>query len=394
MANRTPLYCATDKEIFDVLMSSKQRVNETVMHGLSRDRGIFYGLAAPREWLADRISLLPHDSLDLNSIMDKRSTKPRAEKLTCVTLSASLSMDDIKEAVKQYTEVSATDELVRASQSGADRLVVDVDYTEIDYGKTRLIQRRKKEAAIEFIVKGDATVVRFPANDRAKTIMQSIKTRLESNRKEDIAAAEITLDGLHTAEYRTRFFIELITKLDGYKLDNVTSIRVDSGIPDPVETLSASDDTSLDASIDDDEADDLQLEDDQSAELAKEEILHLVRNIAMKGNSLLSSSEYMDLRKKGFYLSSVIWRSKIVGAQTIVEFEAGFEYPELGRGFKYAARGAYHGGKNGPTKTLRPIPETQRQELLSLLEKAAHSALNTLQKEVGAEASELKGVAK
>lgn len=369
MTTRPPLYCASDKEIFDVLMASKQRVSEQVLHSLSRDRGIFYGQGASRDWLADRISLLPHDALDLDSIMDRRSPKPRAEKLTCVTLSAALSVEEIKDAVKQYAESETKDETVRSSQSGTDRLVMDVDYTEIDYGKTRLIQRRSKTAAIEFIVDGDTTVIRFPANDKARSITSAIKDRIEANKKQNIQADEITLDGLNTAELRTQFFIELITKLKGYKLDNVTSIRVDSALPEP-----------LDAGADDDagEDDGLDLDDDQSVELAKEKMLHLVRNIAMKGNSLLSSSEYQDLRDKGFYLSAVIWRSKMDGAQTIVEFEAAFEDPEAGRGFKYAARGAFYAGKQGLTKTLRPIPESQKQELLTLIEGAAQSALQKL----------------
>jgi hypothetical protein len=376
--NKSPLYCASDKEIFDVLMASKQRVNEQVLHSLSRDRGIFYGKEASRDWLADRISLLPHDALDLDSIMDRRSPKPRAEKLTCVTLSADLSIEEIKDAVKEYAEHSTNEETVRSSQSGTDRLVMDVDYNEIDYGKTRLIQRRNKKAAIEFIVEGEATIVRFPANDKARAIMNEVKNRIEQKKRQDIQSEEITLEGLNTAELRTRFFIELITKLKGYRLENVTSIRVDSALPKP---LDESEQVIVDAESDSDTMD-IELQDDQSVELAKEEMLHLVRNIAMKGNSLLASSEYRDLRDKGFYLSAVIWRSKMEGSQTIVEFEAAFEDPEAGRGFKYAARGAFYAGKSGPTKTLRPIQDSQKQELLSLIESTANAALQSLRQEV------------
>lgn len=59
------LYCATDKEIFDVLMSSKQRITESVMLELAKDRGVFYSAKDSREILADSLSLLPHDYHDL-----------------------------------------------------------------------------------------------------------------------------------------------------------------------------------------------------------------------------------------------------------------------------------------------------------------------------------------
>ena len=66
MAKNNLLYCATDKEIYDVLMSAKQRINPAVILELAKDRGIFYSSTDTRETLVHSLSLLPHDYHDLN----------------------------------------------------------------------------------------------------------------------------------------------------------------------------------------------------------------------------------------------------------------------------------------------------------------------------------------
>ena len=42
MINNTLQYCATDKEIYDALMSAKQKIGEKVLLELANDRGIFF----------------------------------------------------------------------------------------------------------------------------------------------------------------------------------------------------------------------------------------------------------------------------------------------------------------------------------------------------------------
>ncbi|MDP5009057.1 MAG: hypothetical protein NWQ13_08780, partial [Glaciimonas sp.] len=82
--------------------------------------------------------------------------------------------------------------------------------------------------------------------------------------------------------------------------------------------------------------DEFDLEDDQNKEEAKQEALALIKNVALKGEGLLASEEYQSLQKKGFFITSIIWRSKQSSIPyPIVEFEAAFEEPDVGKGFKY-----------------------------------------------------------
>lgn len=362
MTKNNLLYCATDKEIYDVLMSAKQRINAAVIMELAKDRGIFYSSKDTRETLAHSLSLLPHDYHDLNIILDQREHAGRSEKLTSVTLNASLTIEDIKEIAKEYISDSPSDEKVTAHQKGTDQYVVNVKYSEVDYSKTRLVQRTQKEAGIEFHVEGDKTVIRMPANAKAREIVSNLKDRLDGKKKTDIPVDLIEISEFATAVQKTQFFTSLISMLKGFKLDNVTSVKVE-----PIKKELG--------------GDELDLEDDQSKEQAKQEALALVKNVALKGESLLLSEEYQSLQKKGFFITSIIWRSKQISMPCpIVEFEAAFEEPEAGKGFKYSVRGVLNLVAGEYTKTLRPIEAEDKQNFLSLIEQTAIAAIAEIRK--------------
>jgi len=357
MDKRLLRYCATDKEIYDVIMSSKQKISEAILLEIAKDRGIFYSPKDTRETLANNLALLPHDYYDLNTLLGQREGAHRAEKITSVKLNSKLEMDDIKSVAKEFKRDASGDETVVVRQEGPDRYVVSVKYSEIDYSKNRLVQRKQKEAEVEIFLKDDQTIIRMPASDKGRDIVADIKNRLDGKKKTDIPITLIELSDIQSADKRTEFFTSLITRLPEYDVDNVTSVKVES-------------------SRRHEEAGDVDLE-DQDEEQAEQEMMAVVNNVAFKGQSLLASEEYQQLRQRGFYITSLVWRAKLTRPDyRIVEFEAAFDEPEQGKGFKYNIRGAQFLRGSEYTKTLRHIEPEERQELLTLLEQAAHQALN------------------
>lgn len=364
MSKNNLLYCATDKEIYDVLMSAKQRINVGTILELAKDRGIFYSPKDSRERLIDGLSLLPHDYHDLNIILDHREHAGRAEKVTSVTLNAILTIEEIKDVVKNYTNESPADETITSHQKGVDQFVVNVKYSDIDYGKTRLVQRTPKEAGIEFHVQDGKTVIRMPSNAKAKEVFGKLKDKLDGVKKSDIPADLIEIAEFTTSESRTEFFTSLISKLKGFKLDNVTSVKVE-----PIKK-----------ELNENELD---LEDDQNKEQAKQEALALVKNVALRGETLLASEEYQSLLNKGFFITTIIWRAKqTTEPYPIVEFEAAFEEPEAGKGFKYSVRGALNFIEGEYTKTLRPVSAEDKEKLLSLIEETASTTIADIRKKL------------
>lgn len=357
-------YCATDNEIYEVLMSSRQKFTEAVVLELAKDRGIIYSSNDSREAVIEKLALLPHDFNDLAIVLSHREHAGRAEKITSVTLHGELTIEDIKEVSKEYKEQAPADEKVITQPDGADRYVVKVHYSEVDYSKTRLIQRKPKEADVEFVIEEGKTTVRMPANAKAKEIFKGLKARLDSKKKTELPEVLIELSDFNLAAQRTKYFTSLIGTLPEFKLDNVTSVKVE-----PIDVNES--------------ADSLGLEDDQEQETAAQEALAMVKKVAISGESLLVSDEYQALQKKGFFITSIIWRSKqTVAPYSIVEFEAAFEEPHSGRGFKYSVRGSLNFIEGEYTKTLRPIAGEDKQKFLGLIEQTAFKVIAELRKDL------------
>jgi hypothetical protein len=356
-------------------MSAKQKISEKVLLELAKDRGIFFSSKDSREDLISAISLLPHDYHDLNTLLEQREHQGRQEKLTSVTLPEALTVEEIKEVLKEYTAESPPDEKVTYHAKGNDQVVATVKYSDIDYGKTRLIQRTPKEACIEFHIEYKKTVIRMPANDRIKGVFGKLKDKLDAKRKTEIPAIRIEIGEFQSPALRTEFFTTLISDLKGFALKNVTSVKVERLKQEPEEG-------------------ELQLEDDQENEEAKQEALALVKKVALKGETLLASEEYQSLAKKGFFITSIIWRSTLAKPPCpMIEFEAAFEEPLLGKGFKYFVRGAYNVVDKQYTKTIRPVDTEDKEKYLSIIEDTAASTIKELRKKAQAEAEDKDGKA-
>jgi len=357
-------FCVTDKEIFDVLMSSRQRLTDAVLLGLARERGIFYSAHDSRDMLAANMALLTYDYHDLSNVLQHREQVSRAEKVTSITLNASLTVDDIKEVVSELVVDTPSDETIVGHKRGSQGYVMDVSYSEVDFGKTRLAQRKPKEAAIEFVVSGDKTLIRLPANSKAKEIVEKVKARLEERKRITIAADMIDVSDIIDPGLRTQFFTTLISTLPQYSLYNVTSVKV-GRLPE-------------DGNGDNDESEDAETdgESDPEADQAAAGMLAVVTDVVMKGTSLLTSAEYRSLRDRGFFITSIVWRARLmVPDYPIVEFEAGFEEPGAGRGFKYNTRGVFPCKAGKYTKHIKALSDTEKQTLLAALEQTAARAL-------------------
>lgn len=355
-------YCVTDNEIYDLFMSSKKKLPESSLHKLANARGIFYSSEEDREELADSLSLLPHDFYDLERVKDETDHASRPEKTTYITINGDITIDDIKAATSTYGTNARPDEKIIGRPAGENRYTTKLEYSEIDHSKTKLIQRKEKEADIEFSVEDGRTLIRFPANERAKSTVSAIKEEIERKKHCALDGREIDLSDFPNPKQRTEFFTGLITSMPGLDLHNVTSLNVE-----PIKADQTDDD------------DEIALEDDQELEEAKREALGAVIEVAFKGDSLLQSEEYKSFHQKGFFITSIIWRSRESNSPyNIIEFSASFGDPLAGRDFKYSVRGMFKNKKGEYNKTLSKIPDNDRRDYLSILERTAESALDKL----------------
>lgn len=357
MSEHLSQFFATDKDIFDLLASAKQKLTEGVLREIARDRGIFFSPNDTRDDLADALSLLPFTLNELLDLMDRRETTRRNEKTTTITLDAQIEADDIKAAIKEYQDEVGPTEKVDSHLKGADEVVLNVEYDEMDYSRTRLIQRQRHDATIKFVQQNGKTVVRLPASEKSQRIVENLTSRIESRRKAAVPRETIELDPDFDADERTTFFTRLMSELPGYTLKGVTNLRISPS------KRSAADDDSAD--IDDDER-----------EVANQEMLVIVKSMALTGENLIASEEYQSLRRRGFYITSITWRAD----QTSIPYDAPhlhaeFADGEAGTGFKYSVKGIFRFQSGVYTKTARPADDTERENLYGLLEATARKVL-------------------
>ncbi|MBP1152549.1 hypothetical protein [Methylocaldum sp. RMAD-M] len=356
---------ASDNDIYDLLISGKQRLTESVLREFARDRGIFCSPEDDREDLADYLSMLPHGFHDVAAIVQKRDPGHRREKTTFVRLNTSMPVEELKMAAAEYAAAVTGKEHVVYRPAANDGFVVNVVYDEFNRSRTRLLQRERQEADIEFLVQDGQTVVRLPATDKAKKIVAALKENVERRRKETIDEERVELTGLATPELRSKFFTRLISSLPKFRLRNVMSLKVSSHLSEDGE---------------EDEA--LDLEEDDEVAAGAEMFAAVVHSMHMSGQNLVQSQEYKDLTARGFYITAISWRSESEGnPPDIIQFDAGFQDRKRGTGFKYAVQGAFRAHKGSHRKTIVHVSDMEKAKLLALLELTARQVLINLLEE-------------
>lgn len=357
-------YCATDKEIHDLLISGKQKLTETKLLELARDRGIFYSANSPREELVLLIATLAHDYHDIVGIIDQRDYQKRAEKTTSVELATAINIEDINEIVEKYKADVVGTEKVTHHKKGQDGFVMNVGYDEYDYSKTTLIQRQRRDAEIEFVVKDGGVVIRMPSTEKAKHVVDDLRRRVEQKTLKPVAVQKIELSQIENSEKRTSFFTSLISSIPGFTLETVINLKVTSGF---------SNENSDDFDLDD--------EDEDEHITARDEMLAVVHSVALNGMNLVASKQYQELQKGGFYITSITWRSKqSASPYNMIQFDASFEEPKEGTGFKYSVRISQLQKRGiGYSKTFKAVEDERfKAELFKLIESTSRSILDKL----------------
>ncbi len=366
----TSQYYADDKDIYDLLLSAKRSFDEKTMVAIARKRGICLSQQTPRAELVEYIARLMWSWPQIEQLLEVSHPPERREKLTSRRVSTAADLAAVRAAVEevQGPREKDLDEVYEVKEVGDKKLVVTVHYSEFEPGRTRLHQRPQRDVQLEIEKSDNGYKVRHQANDRGREIASAVLAKLAATAEPN--EAEVTLQGITAPEKRIKFFIDLMSKLEGYELRNVTAVSVDR-----LPTVEADDGES----IPEDEIEDAP-KDSATAEAAS--MLGVVRKAALEGESLLESKAFEELKKQGFFLSRTVWRSREKKADGIeVEFEADFEDAKNCTGFRYNVLGMYERrsrGEEGIKKTRSAVPPDMRVQFVRLLEDAAQAALSAV----------------
>lgn len=384
------LFFADDKDISDLLLAAKQKLNKSKLISLARNRGLVLSPEDSREVIVQYLARLPYGWSELIELLRATETASRTEAVASVQLTSSAGTKELHDAVQAVRDlrIGGRDEVYTITANRIGVVSVSVQYTEPDTSKTRLFQRQPREISISLEQSGDGFKVRYQANDRAKEIVADIAKALETATQTTVAQRQIELRNIKDARLRTEFFLHLMRNMDGMSLSNVTDVKVNklpreevpSFSTDPLPLPQVAEKGGTYSVNGEDEGVDDEPTDAEAEAEAQEELRGEVQRVALQGDGLLVSDEYKRLTAAGFFVSHAVWQSVEKASRGLkVEFEAQFGDAAQGLGFSYTVLGVYKKKEDeGHRKSRSACDPLEQAELIERLERGAQAALATV----------------
>lgn len=386
-----PLYFAEDKDVFDLLESSKRTFDNNRLIQIARKRGIVLSASTSRDNLVQYLSRLTWGWSQIQGLVALTESRDRPEKVANETVTTKLDPAKMQEAAlavkKERSEKS--DEVYSIHKGDDDKVTIKVSYTDFEPSRTRLSQRVQKDLLMEIEKTDEGYVFRHNANERGREIVSKIIEKLPRDQDKAVVPERISLAGIKDPAKRTEFFLHLMQNLQGFKLVNVTSVSVDRVATEENEHSSFESEVGHFSSEDQEKSEyDLEPSEEDSEEDLEEDLeetveetaamLSVVRKVALHGENLLSSPQFNQLKSDRFFLSRAVWRSSETRQSgNELDFEADFEDAKNCSAFRYNVLGIYSRKTRGSQeikKTRTAVLASDRAQYLTLIEKAAKAA--------------------
>jgi hypothetical protein len=347
------LYYATDKNLFDAL--NEHKVDRKTIIELFEYRNIIVSNKTDREDLAKYFSRLNHDYYDHQRIAARLGVASRRERITSMAVGGVSDITDISCAVEQIKlDTEAAGDVITCTRDG-ENISVHVHYTRFDYKKNEFSQLQVRDGTIDFVKSGGGFIVRNTHNEYMNNVRDTILSRVEKNTGELLARSEISLFDIPSYKKRSKFFLELMSKLPGFSRRDVTDVYTFKAKPDPEEG-----------------------EDGEAVDIDTH-----VERVALRGNGV-TRSEILNglLEDKQYYICRVGWATaELLGAGHVYDIEATFADPRDCTGFSFLLRGVFP-MENGKVSTRKRTPYKHEVERIStVVEDMARQLMDELRAE-------------
>ncbi|TXD42395.1 hypothetical protein TR80_014275 [Xanthomonas campestris] len=379
------MYFADNKDIRDLLDTSRQKLTPEVLREFLLRRGIIVSDEATKADLFDQISMWTLDLDDLNWLLDKTARADRTERYTSATVLGKFSVEEVRKAVEVLKKGSIGPQLdsLTFTKSAGGPFLLAATYSELDPAKTRLRQKRIRDGSVRLEIGPQGVSVRHEANERMSAVADELIKAMTADKAGAAQSRKIELSHLPSAESRTTFFLTLIGAVSGMKLSDVSKVQVERSPPSlSLDSAAIGMDPGDEDGVNDDEGsgDGVEDEDEDEVNGADLDLVgNQVRGAILRGVSLLTSPEFQML-KKHFFLYGMEWTGEEESEKgKIVQFEAAFENPQACTGFRYKVKGIIDRKKTGDgeefVKTSRSCTDIENSHYMKLLEEASRDAL-------------------
>ena len=348
---------ASDSEIYDLILASPKKLNTPKLRSLASSNGIFISPDDDRESVAEYLSMAIRDYDSVCELVEASTPAVRAEKKTSVEFDTEISKDEIQNFFEKYRDETKSSENVRLRSPEENTSHLDVEYQVFDHSRTKLMQKTRKDARIEFHAENGKTIVRMPANDKTDGIIENLTNTLKTSRGSEVVSEKLNLADLSQAN-RTQFFKKLFFAMPGLAYDDVTDVKVSKGM----------------------EAEQTDIDEDHNTERAGEVVAALKR-VTMSGTGLLNDKIFTSLEEDGFFISGatfVVRQKK--SPYTKFRIDVGFRESSDMTGFRYGVKKSLRSEDLSKYQSYVRVSAVESNELSKVLEKVAKKIKKSLLK--------------
>lgn len=357
-------YHLDDKDLSDLL--SSPWIGERFLLKFAKRKGMVLSDDETRESTVEYLSRQIFSWQDISLLAEELNQADRDDKTSTCQIDHSqsdINLSEVLQTVKNDRN-QKHQEVYQIKKLSSGSYDVTVTYTEIDPYLSRPFQKKEKNVVLAIDPKKGLLEVQHSSNDRASQIVASIAKAIELLSKKQVTTRVIELADIHDTDLRSQFFLEITSKVTGFRMLDVKDLKVDHRLPEITSTAEGTIDPAGEAA--------------EKNEAAVETLQAIVRQAAFTGQNLVDSQIYQELRNEGYFICSINWLAReLDGEDRNVEFFAEFGDTVNFRGFRFDVRKIGAAAKDKDTKiTLTDL----RRRYLGRLEEASYAAMSSIQK--------------
>ncbi|KQA21267.1 hypothetical protein [Vibrio metoecus] len=342
---------SNESDIYTALHANQSKLAGSSLRKLALNRGIIFPKKLKREELIDRISDLPFSYAHVREIQDKLASKTNQESFSVKRIYDGFDIDQLHDVIKKVKDGRPKllgNESIESS-AAIGTYIVNIDYTEFDFRRSKFQQKKLYSGAIMFIVRQGYVSIRYTYTSRIAEILEEIIDTYKATVNSNITVNEIDLSAITDADFRNIFAIHLydfdgLYKGTGFEYAGLEKVRV-SRIKSPLLEEKPENRVEVDEEVDNEDAlldydaDSIDGDDDLDKDAKEDDNENLtfnINNASYDGMSLVNAPQIKELCKDGFYRSQIRWKSIATFLSNyVITFELGFEEKYFGKEVKF-----------------------------------------------------------
>lgn len=260
-------------DIFDALFSSEKKYSLKQLKLFALERGIVVSSECDRETLCRRLASLTYDFHLFSMLSASMQSVSRQKQSSVIHLDKEISISDIQKILPKLQQKRNREDISIKANSGVTK--IDVSYTEINHGQTRLKQRTPRDSSIE-VMKGK---IRYTSDERTDEVLSTLISCLEDEKNGEIKLKKIDLSSIIDPRIINKLFLDLTLcnneELPFMQVSHVGIHKIESNT------------------------------DDQNA---SENLMSNINNASLSGSNVLNSPEVKNFLKSGeYYIHAIRW---------------------------------------------------------------------------------------